>query len=273
MAGNKQEAKEIYVNKYDYMRHYTRCNEVQFLHNAQIAEAIKELTNHYKELAHANPCNDEDDEDDEDEFDNEKVDPYSQLRENELDGKIALSSLAVADKRKEDDPQVIEGIIIDQQAKEFIKSQYHVDVIIDYDDPQYENIRFNNELSAKQTKQDINQLLNTKKTFILFQPTFINETAQHHKYVTKCDCVVFLGNDQCYLIEVKGTSSSKLIHFLDFLFQSFALDGNKDLIFTNYYLCLVKYCRAKKNEIPLILDEYINLSKGAPQIDKKKEAN
>ena len=269
MADNNQETKEVYVNKYDYMRHYTRCNEVQFLHNAQIAAAIKELTDHYKALAHANACDDE--EDDEDDFSDDKVDAYSQLREDELNGGISLSSLTIADKRKEDDPQIIEGIIIDQKAKEFIKSQYKVDFVIDYDEPQYEKIRFNNELSAKQTKEDIDKLLSAKKTFILFQPTFINETPEHHKYVTKCDCVVYLGNDQCYLIEVKGTSSSKLIHFLDFLFQSFVLYANKDLIFTNYYLCLVKYCRAKKNEIPLILDEYINLGKSTPQIDPKKK--
>ena len=269
MADKNQELKEIYVNKYDYMRHYTRCSEVQFLHNVQIAQAIKELTNHYKELAHTNVC--EDDEDDEDEFDNEKVDPYFQLREDELNSGISLSSLTVEDKRKEDDPQIIEGIIIDQKAKEFIKSQFKVDAVIDYDDMEYEKIRFDNELSAKKTKSDIDKLLKANKTFILFQPTFINQTPEHHKYVTKCDCIVYLGNDQCYLIEVKGTSSSKLIHFLDFLFQSFVLEGVKDLIFTNYYLCLVKYCRAKKNEIPLILDEYINLSKGAPQIDKKKK--
>ena len=270
MADKNQETSTVYVNKYDYMRHYTRCDAVQFLHNAQIAQAIKQLTDYYKKLAHVIP-GDDDDEDDEDEFENEKIDPYSQLREDELNGAISLASLSIADKRKEDDPQIIEGIIIDQKAKEFIKSQYKVDVVIDYDDPQYEKIRFNNELSAKQTKNDIDQLLSANKTFILFQPTFINETAEHHKYVTKCDCVVYLGNDQCYLIEVKGTSSSKLIHFLDFLFQSFVLDGNKDLIFSNYYLCLVKYCRAKKNQIPLILDEYINLSKSAPQIDKKKK--
>ena len=125
MADKNQEQKEIYVNKYDYMRHYTRCSEVQFLHNAQIAQAIKELTTHYKELAHANAC-DDDDEDDEEEFDSEKVDAYSQLREDELNNGISLSSLAVADKRKEDDPQIIEGIIIDQKAKDFIKSQFKI---------------------------------------------------------------------------------------------------------------------------------------------------
>ena len=49
------------------------------------------------------------------------------------------------------------------------------------------------------------------------------------------------------------------------------LANTEDLIFSKYYLCLVKYCRAKKNEVPFILDEYINLSKGAPQIDKTKK--
>lgn len=271
MKANKEETKGIYVNKYDYMHYYTRCEQIQFLHNAQITEAIKTLTDYYKKMVNnANACLD-DDEDDEGEFDQELADTYSQLREESLNNGVSLSSLVIADKRKEDDPQVIEGIIIDKKAKEFIKSQFKVDVVIDYDDKVYDDIRFDNELSAKKTKEDLTKLLKNHQTFIMFQPTFINQTNEHHKFVTKCDCIVYLSVSECYLIEVKGTSSSKLIHFLDFLFQSFVLANTEDLIFSKYYLCLVKYCRAKKNEVPFILDEYINLSKGAPQIDKTKK--
>ncbi|MBO6094979.1 hypothetical protein J6P11_03050 [bacterium] len=99
-----------------------------------------------------------------------------------------------------------------------------------------------------------------KKTFILFQPTFISKTPNGSKYVTKCDCIVYLNADECYLIEVKGSSRSKLIHFLDMLFQKFVL-ANSYLKVNNYFLCLIKCTRSEKGQIPFIIDEYINLDK------------
>lgn len=165
---------------------------------------------------------------------------------------------------------MIEGAKISLFAKEFLIKQYQTDAVIDYDDEKYEAIKTDYLLAFKQTKNDIEELLKAKKSFILFQPTFINETINHSKFVTKCDCIVYLNQTQCYLIQIKDTTSSQLIHFFDLLYQSYAIAKTTKLNITNYYLCLVKYCKAAKNTVPFIIDPYINLTKFAPVILRSK---
>ncbi|MBO7085407.1 FMN-binding protein [bacterium] len=101
----------------------------------------------------------------------------------------------------------------------------------------------------------------------MFQPTFISQTKNGCKYVTKCDCIVYLNSDECYLIEVKGSSKSKLINFLDMLFQKFVLE-NSYLKVNNYLLCLIECKRGEKSQIPFIIDEFINLDKNKADPDK-----
>ena len=241
--------KQIYVNKYDYMHYFTRCNPVQFLTNAQVENIISNQTNELKNSDKLDLVEDNTD------FFEKEINENDDLRQNQLNGNNQTSA-----DIDNNETQLIEGKIVDKWARNFIAAQYHVDTIIDYDDDKYKNIQFDNEKAAFQTKNDIDFLMKDKKTFILFQPTFISKTPNGSKYVTKCDCIVYLNADECYLIEVKGSSRSKLIHFLDMLFQKFVL-ANSYLKVNNYFLCLIKCTRSEKGQIPFIIDEYINLDK------------
>ena len=196
-------------------------------------------------------------------------DSYSIYREREFDNSMHLcgSSKNINTKTQ---ASIIEGQKISAFAKKFLIHQYLVDVVIDYDDKQYQSLKTNEQLAFEQTKVDIECLLKANKSFILFQPTFIATTINQTKFVTKCDCLVYLNQEQCYLLQIKGTTSSQLIHFLDLLYQKYALQSFKELTVTNYYLCLVKYCKAAKNTVPFIIDPYINLTKTAPVILKDK---
>ena len=259
---NTKKSNEIFINKYDYMRSYTRCESVWFLKNAEIEGSIEALLK-------KNTIIDEDDEE-QSESDNE-IDNYEDYRYSLLDREsLNINDLNV-NKQEEIDPKIIEGQIIDKKAKEFILSQFKHDIVIDYDDEKYQNIRFDNIKANEITLSDINSLISQNKKFILFQPTFINKTASNNSYVTKCDAIVYLNKQETYLIEVKGTTTSKRIHLLDFLFQKFVL-LNEVLPFeiSDYKLCLVAYKRAKKNEVPFVLDEFCNETKTLSTGDKWK---
>lgn len=254
----------IYVSKYDYLHYYTRCKEVAFLTNYQIEYAIKQQIEHYQQyLKNKNQISDEEI-DDYGEIDTQ--DAYSIYREQLFDNLIDNHP----NNNNITEVAMIEGAKISLLAKEFLIKQYQVDVVIDYDDEKYEVLKLDPVCAFNQTKTDIDQLLKTKKSFILFQPTFINKTPHHTLFVTKCDCIVYLNSTKCYLIQIKGTTSSQLIHFLDLLYQSCAIKQTTQLNITNHYLCLVAYCQAPKNTIPFIIDPYINLTKFAPMISKEK---
>ena len=254
---NTKKSNQIFINKYDYMRSYTRCDSVWFLKNAEIEAVITNLLKKNKDEAIFLI----DEEDDQVDSDNE-IDNYEDYRYSLIDNEsLNINDLNV-NKQEEIDPKIIEGQIIDKKAKEFIVSQFEHDIVIDYDDVKYQNIKFDNLKASEVTLFDINSLIAKNQKFILFQPTFINKTANNNYFVTKCDAIVYLNKNESYLVEVKGTTTSKRIHLLDFLFQKFVL-LNEDLPFqiTDYKLCLVSYKRANKNEIPFILDEYCNETK------------
>ncbi|MBO6073465.1 hypothetical protein J6P59_07800 [bacterium] len=268
--------KTIYVNKYDYMHYYTRCKEVWFVPNAKIDKLITNVETPLKDKLGI-----KDDLDDDEEENEDGLIDYEAMQEAKLNGAFDDQKIL-----QEKDLKILEGLIIDKQAKDFIIDHYQRQVtddficVIDYDEinsNQKENTSNPNEnkdinLSrANQTQKDIKELLDKNKKFILFQPTFIAETPDNHaKYVTRCDCIVYLSKDQCYLIEVKGTSSSKLIHLLDLLYQKNVLKQSI-LHITNYCLCLVEYDRSDKKDIPFIIDPFINTSKSNKNLSDGKK--
>ncbi|GHU33973.1 hypothetical protein FACS1894166_10650 [Bacilli bacterium] len=96
--------------------------------------------------------------------------------------------------------------------------------------------------------------------FIMFQPCFIFKG----KAITKPDA--FIRRDNKYiLIETKGTTSGKMIHLVDIIFQSHVIsrvlktEMNTETL--EYKLCLVAYEKAKKNEITFILTDRVPISK------------
>lgn len=261
---------KISVNKYDYIRSYTRCEQVNFLKNIEIEESIKanfELINNKNSIEFLQ------DDEDENDFESDSIDSYESYRSQKLLGEIInVDSLNIQNRNREIDPKIIEGIIIDKKAKEFIISKNNVDIIIDYDDDIYKNIRFDNFKAAQKVQKDIIELKKQNKSFILFQPTFVNKTSNGSIFITKCDAIVYKNYNDCCLIEVKGTTSTKIIHLLDFLFQKEVLDSPENEInISDYKLCLVQYCKAKRNEVPFVLVDTLNLTKNSPVLEKNKK--
>lgn len=267
MIKSKENKLTNYVNKYDYIHYYTRCSEVAFLSNFKIEQLIDEQLKQYQKYL-KNKDDLSEDETDDLTIDIDAQDAYCIYRETIFDNHI--DKQVNRNKNPKTAVAIVEGRQISALAKEFLIKQYNPDVVIDYDDKKYEHLQTDDELAFIQTKTDLTNLLNSHQSFILFQPTFINETSEHVKFVTKCDCLVYLNKNQCYLIQIRGTSSSRLIHYLDLLYQHYALKNFQELKITNYYLCLAKYCRAVKNTIPFIIDPYINFAKSAPIILKDK---
>ena len=149
---NKTE-KTIYVNKYDYMNYYTRCDKVWFLTNAEIKNIIDNQTDELK------PGNTIAMVEDDNDFFEKEINVNDDWRQNQLNGKNRISST-----QSDNDPQLIEGKLVDKWARSFISNKYPVDVIIDYDDDKYKGICFDNEKAAIQTKNDIDLLKKNKKT-------------------------------------------------------------------------------------------------------------
>ena len=258
---NKTET-TIYVNKYDYMHYYTRCKEVWFLSNRIIEEKIDNLINLNSKF------NDPLDEKDNSIENERELNLSDDEKESTLNGiELDIEKEQNQNNQSNQDPKFIEGQLVDKKARDFIKSQFQFDVVIDYDGKAYDKIRFDNELSAKKTKEDLIKLLKKHQTFIMFQPTFICKTPSGSNCVTKCDCLVYKSENECNLIEVKGSSSTKLIYLLDLLFQKYVIDNaDVDLHVNNYYLCLIGCNHAAKGVIPFILSKYINLNKEGSSI-------
>lgn len=224
--------KSPYVGKYDYINYYCLQPTLWFYSHDEILASI-DLQ--YK-------LSDFDDEDPETATDSENIEfdsfeYYQALKDqyHEID---------------KNDPKIIEGLIIDEKARSFVLENYPGFEYVDLEH-NFPNLK-NDELAIK-----TQALLEGHEKIILFQAVFI---AGH--LITKPDAIIKDG-DEITLIETKGTTTAKLHHFLDVYFQSQVLQ-NIDYLRDNYFsykLCLVKYCLAKKNTVPLIITQDINLSK------------
>ena len=246
--------KSKYIGKYDYIGYYTKPEGLWFFYNYEIEAAIKTELKSYINLKEFY----EDDEEDlwieETEFDS--YDFYLQQKEE-------LKQI------DENNPLIIEGRIIDQKSKEFIIREYaDIKKVIDFESNKWK--KFNNEKIAEITKEKI--LDNNQ--YILFQPIFI-----HDNKITKPDAIVKLNNEKIILIETKGTTSCKFVHFLDVYFQKQVIENQswlQDWTF-EYKLCLVKYEFLNKEDISFETTNHINCSKSVStsQVDAnyKKYSN
>lgn len=246
--------KTKYINKYDYINYYTKPDYLWFLSNNEI-NALLETAQKTLKIEKINI--DEDDDEDINDFNNDdnEFDSYEYFKElKEEMGDI-----------DENNAKILEGKIIDEKTKQFIIENYNDGqfIIIDFDDKKYTNT--NNE----QKNQLTLELIKNNKKIIMFQPTFIDDNK-----ITRPDCLI-VDNEYCHLIETKGTSTCKIIHFLDLFFQKQVLE--KQSIFKHYdfkySLCLVKYEKLNKKEISFVITDYINYQKNLSftKFDPSKE--
>lgn len=225
--------KPQYIRKYDFVRYFIRNEDEWFWPTKLIKEylAQKSLRLTKKDIID----NEEDEYQDENEFDS-----YEYKKEN------------IGEDLDRNDPKIFEGNLIDKESKKFIKAQFSMcRKIYDFD----EFILSNDEAFIKTM-----DYLRNDDNFILFQPTFI----YRNKAIAKPDAFI-KNNGKYILIETKGTSTVKCAHLIDITYQhiviSECLKQIKSII-SQYYLCLIDYRIADKNELGFCLSEYASLVKG-----------
>lgn len=240
--------KSKYISKYDYIAYYTKPSFFWFYKNDEIVASLQTI---YKSLTKSSKLEsnifdiDLEDEEEIDSNDNE-YDAYEAYL-------IAKEELKNID---ENNPQIVEGIIIDNQSKKFIEQEFNKNlntIIVDFDNEIYKYK--NMEEIAEITKDYI---LNNDH-LIMFQPVFIDKNT-----ITKPDAFIKNKSD-IIIIETKATSTAKKHHFLDLFFQKNVIENQKylkdmDCIF-DYKLCLVKYEYLNKKEISFVTTPYINYVK------------
>ena len=226
---NKNKIKRSkYIGKYDFLRSLNRPECLWFRSDEEVLKILSENEITLNE------------EDEVDEFD--AVD-YLRKQQHFFEKTSNLID--------ESNAKLIEGRIIDQKAKTFIINNYQNSIeknktinVYDFDK------LLSGKYSLKKRFEYFKNLLNKKENAIFFQATFIDEK---RKLVTKPDALIFM-NGKWELIEVKGTTTSKKHYLLDLLFQKNVIYGSGlDIKIFNYYLCLVAYEKAKKNDVTFVL--------------------
>lgn len=243
--------KSNYISKYDYIGYYTKQRAFWFFTNAEIESGIN--TEIYK---NKNIILDLEDDDSEDEYETCEFDSYEYYQEQK-------TSLKDIDKNN---PKIAEGLIIDDKSKKYIYDLYKkegIDKKVDFDDEEY--CFKTNEERFEITKE----LILNNERIILFQPIFINKNL-----ITKPDAII-VDEERIVVIETKGTTTTKRHHFLDLYFQSKVLESIEYLedYYFEYELCVAKYCKANKFEIPFITSQNINYSKNVSIPNKAKTLN
>lgn len=230
-----------YINKYDYMSYYTKPKGLWFFSNSEIQSAIEvEL----KKLSNKKYIDHDDFNSDIDDFESDGEIDYYEIYKERLDENKLLD---------DNNPQIIQGKIIDEKSRNFILQKYSH--ILKNVDLEKEFLTRNNEILAEKTKN----LLLENKEIILFQSVFI-----YDNLITKPDAIIKT-KDELIVIETKGTTSSKFIHYLDMFFQMQVIEKQKYLkelnLIYDYFLCLIEYCFLNKNNISFELVDTINLKK------------
>ena len=235
-----------YINKYDYIGYFTKPKNTWFFSNSEIEFVFNSLIKK-NNIENNFDIYDELENDGSDE--NDSYNYYELYKEALLKGEI---------KKDDDDPRVYEGNIIDEKTKEFITIEYpEITLIIDFDSPEYrwKSIEELFEISKK--------IISENENVIIFQPTLI-----YNDLITRPDAFIKTKND-IHIIETKGTSTSKINHFLDIFFQSKVVEKavkeaiNKKEYKLNFYysLCLVKYEKLNAKDISFILSSSFNATK------------
>lgn len=255
--------KSKYITKYDYLAYYSTKHCFLFYTNAEIFSAI----NAQIELANGDSFI-PDHEDDDFNYDKEH-DAYLLYKQYKLDSDVVISDsfnkndhyinlfLKHLEQLKdvdENNPLIMEGRRIDIESKEFIAHKFNnlkEFTIYDFDE---------HKSSIEQQAIKTQELIELNEKLILFQPVFLDSKKL---IVTKCDALVKDGTE-INIIETKGTTTSKINHFLDIYYQ-YKLISNIPYMSkfeVLYKLCLIKYCLANVSDpLEFIISESCNLSK------------
>lgn len=237
--------KPHYIRKKDFINYLLRPQDQLFWSNNDIQSFIDNHLNsdHYF---------DEND----DEFEDEK----------EFDSKEYVDEMKINnEKLDENDPKVIEGIIIDQKSRDFIKRKYSEYEFIDFD------IMFNKNNNFDDQYHKTIELLESKSQIIIFQPTFL----AFNKAIAKPDAFIKHSENNYTIIETKSTTSPKIHHFLDVFYQNSVINetkiNNQQILINDFFLCVPKYQLNKKNDINFVLTNKIPFTKSAKSLSEKQK--
>ncbi|MGL4768902.1 MAG: DUF2779 domain-containing protein [Mycoplasmoidaceae bacterium] len=225
-----------YISKYDFIGYFSKPKWAWFFSNSEIEAAIEVEYSKMNQSCYLDV-----------DFDEENHEDYLEKY------KEIIQDNQSVDKNNS---LIIEGNIIDEKSKEYIKDLYDNKFkIIDLNES---FPKLNNELKAEKTLE----LISKYEKLILFQAVFISNI-NNVDIITRPDAIVIEKN-QLHLYETKATSSTKKHHLLDVYFQAKLIESIKELKrkFTfNYYLCIVAYDVAELNNCPLIDTAYCNIGK------------
>lgn len=272
-----------YVSKYDYIGYYTKQKSLWFFSNAEIEAAL--FVEKEKLLEKNDVFFDSENDEEQDDASYEPIDPIVFLKSKDLCEEQLIESYHNDDfdylnkfREKlenlrnvdESNPLIIQGRILDEESKKFIIKEFNICndfIIYDFD---------KNKTKLEECEQETKKLILNNNKIIIFQPVFIDYKKM---IITKCDALVKDGLE-IKIIETKGTTNLKKVHFLDIYYQKRLLDNIDYLsdFYLEYFLCAVKYERLNKNMVSFILSDYLNFtkagfSKGKKKIDEKEIMN
>lgn len=254
--------KSEFLSKYNYIDYYTKPKGLWFFTINEIEEKLEFDINFYKKKLKNKNIDLEDDYYDEIEDNNDlEIDSYEYYKQFKEDNPSN-------NEQQKKNIYMVQGNVIDQESKKYICDKFkHIKNHVDIE----KILQFKkNAEQAKKTQE----LLESHESIILFQPVFI-----YKNLITKSDAVI-KENGKLTIIETKGTTVSKFVHYLDLYFQMNVIENQKylkkqNLIF-EYELCLIKYKFLNKHEVSLETTPFINLSKTIsipPKVKENRKTN
>lgn len=218
--------KPLYLTKNDFLNYFDRPSQLWFFSTNEIVGTIEQILGPSDE--------DEDDE--------------SNLEENESEIEtVEFDVLELVKEEKlmpniydENDPRIIEGKIIAEQAQNYLvrvaKQTLKINNIINFDQLYQGNLA-----DVKKRSEFTKQVIfDTKQPTLFLHPVFT-----HNHFVSIPDAIVFI-HDHYELYETKGVTNSKRIYALEFL----------------YHTRIIKPTLPKLDEASLFLIEYEQKNRG-----------
>lgn len=218
--------KPLYLTKNDFLNYFDRPSQLWFFSTNEIVGTIEQILGSSGE----DEYDESNLEESESEIETVEFDVLELIKEEKLTPNIY----------DENDPRIIEGKIIAEQAQNYLvrvaKQTLKINNIINFDQLYQDNLA-DIQKRAEFTKQVI---FDTKQPTLFLHPVFT-----HNHFVSIPDAIVFI-HDHYELYETKGVTNSKRIYALEFL----------------YHTRIIKPTLQKLDEASLFLIEYEQKNKG-----------
>jgi hypothetical protein len=218
--------KPKYIRKYDFLRTF-------YWQKSWWLNPKEELDSKLKSLVFTDQVDfldidlDDEDEESEQSFD---YNLYKEIKEDD-------------NKKEYEDYLMQQGIIIEQTFNKTVQEYFRL-----------ETFDLDTKLSNEQRHNKTLELLQSKKDCIIIQGALI-----YDGIIAKPDAIV-IKDKKVYLIECKGSSSTKILYLLDLYYQKSVFDLC-NIPVEDYYIGIIKYEKLQKNKTSIELTNYCVVSK------------